>query len=886
MEINNNLSSIGKFFDDKMLNQGLIEHPEFKRVVDYLKSRVGIRNERSILLIGKSGVGKTLAIYEALRNLGDKAWIASPSQLMAGQSYIGQIEGRIQDVTKQYQESGLRTWYLPNFHESAYLGRFKGSPISILDHLLPALDKMEIQIIGETSPRLLDNLLREYPSLHTVFEIITMEEPLDKELVEILEDWLAKKKFRKATYRAEKPVLQEVLHITQQFFAEAGQPGSSMRFLETTLNQDRILEKEYLELEADDLFQCVSNLTGVPIEILSDAYPIEVKQIKENIEKAVIGQPEAVECLSERIAMIKAGLTDPGRPWGVFLFLGSTGTGKTEICKALADYVYGSTAKLIRLDMSELQNSEDTERLIGANTADSPSDSLASQVQRTPFSVILLDEFEKAHANIWDYFLQIFDDGRLTDRLGRVVDFRSTIIVMTSNLGASLDDKSSMGFTSIDREAKRKDTISKALKQTFRPEFLNRIDRIVTFRPLTRNAMRRILHKELDSVLQRRGFYKRSWSIEWDPSAIEFLLDVGFSKTMGARPLKRAIDTHILIPISKTIISHTFPTGEQFLFVKLRGQKIVVEFVDPSAPALKPVSSETTVTKSNEFTLKGLIRSTRGEHSELQFLKKQLSDQVEITTTSAWKSSKELALHNMSSSYFWQNENRYEQLGWLEYQDRIEAGLKTAQSLFDRLASIKSDNKGGRHLEVMSSLAQQLYLLQKALSVYKSKKPTDVFLVIRSPKEKGKSEDDNWYDLLTSMYRKWAKKRRMKIEAMNYRSNTENEQMAVWAVSGFGVFEILEKEEGIHLWEYKNESNQPKKSMANIHILGLPNNSSDTSIELFEKVWFSYLPAQTNDSMQVTRRYVSASSPLVIDKVANWRTGNLDDVLSGNFDLY
>ena len=295
-----------------------------------------------------------------------------------------------------------------------------------------------------------------------------------------------------------------------------------------------------------------------------------------------MGQPEAVSCLVDRVAMLKAGLTDPNRPIGVFLFAGPTGTGKTEVAKMLAEFLFGSQERMIRLDMSELQDFASIARVIGDTGETRDVDSLANRIRKQPFSVILLDEFEKAHPRIWDLFLQVFDDGRLTDAHGNAADFRHSIIILTSNLGATEHQGTSLGFT-VAGAPFGEAQILRMISATFRPEFVNRLDRVVVFRPLSRAVMRDILKKELKSVLQRRGFRNREWAVEWEESAVEFLLDKGFTRDMGARPLRRAIEQYLLAPIAMSIVEHRFPQGDQFLFVRSDGSGIQVEFVDPDA---------------------------------------------------------------------------------------------------------------------------------------------------------------------------------------------------------------------------------------------------------------------------------------------------------------
>jgi ATP-dependent Clp protease ATP-binding subunit ClpC len=369
------------------------------------------------------------------------------------------------------------------------------------------------------------------------------------------------------------------LDTARQYLGANGLPGSALLMLKLTA----VRAKEETAITPHQVLETLAQLSGLPVSILDTRGQLDLKVVRDFFAARVIGQQEAVAAMVERIAMLKAGLNDPDKPIGVFLFAGPTGTGKTELAKAVSTFLFGSVERMIRLDMSEFQTHDSINKILGQNSSGMlEADSLINRVRKQPFSVLLLDEFEKSHPMIWDLFLQAFDEGRLTDAMGQTADLRHCLIILTSNLGATAHRSLGVGFAP-QAHVFSNDQVLRAISQTYRPEFQNRLDKVIVFRPLTRELMRGILRKELAALLERRGLKDRAWAIEWEASALEFLLEKGFSPEMGARPLKRAIDQYVVAPLAAIIVEKRFPEGEQFLFVRSDGEGIQVEFVDPDA---------------------------------------------------------------------------------------------------------------------------------------------------------------------------------------------------------------------------------------------------------------------------------------------------------------
>ena len=784
----------------KSAQQGLVEHEGLVKAVSQLKNSLEKTPRRSLLLIGEPGVGKTALLRSLATRLHGEGWVifqAGAVELMAGQVFYGQIEERLKTLLEKIGGGRKVLWVIPDFDRLLWAGRHRYSPSGILETLLPAIQSGEIVVAGEIQPSAYQILVRRIPFIRAAVDTFHIQPPSDEATLELAESWLA----TQGNPPLDPPdLLREGLQLSKQYLGNQAKPGSLLRLLQLTLSRiTTVLPPEKLCVTMESLLETLAQLTGLPHSILDDRLELDVGSLRELFEERVLGQPEAVTCLVDRVAMIKAGLTDPTRPQGVFFFSGPTGTGKTEIAKTLAEFLFGSSERLIRLDMSEFQSSDSLSRLVGDTSSAQESSALVDQIRKQPFSVILLDEFEKASEPIWNHFLQIFDDGRLTDTQGNTADFRHSTIIITSNLGGDITG-AGMGFSK-NGGKKLTENVEKAIAQVFRREFINRIDRIVVFRPLDRSVMRKILHKELQLVLQRRGLRNRSWAVEWEESAIDFLLDRGFDATLGARPLKRAIDRYLLSPLALTIVNHQVPDGDQFLFVRSDGQRIIVEFIDPDAPS-DATDLATVETRPDELGLAHIALQARGRHRELEYLREHYEKlKAAVVDDGDWKSKKTEYLNRISTPGFWSQGDRFSILGEAEYMDRIEAGLKTAGSLIERLhRNASRDGKKPLPRDMLRRLAQRIYLLEAACAALEEGQPRDAFLRIRCTGESGGHVD--FAKKVTGMYRNWAKKRGMSLSVLDESTGpSPHEYEAVLAISGYAAFRILAPEAGLHVLE-------------------------------------------------------------------------------------
>jgi ATP-dependent Clp protease ATP-binding subunit ClpC len=914
-----------------------------------LEMETAIRKEppRSVLLAGDSGVGKTALVRVLARRLQREHWIileASAADVLAGQQYIGQLEGRVQTLVREI--SGKRVlWVVPNFHDLVWAGRHQHNPTGLLDLLLPHVESGAVKLIGETTSAAYEKLMQMRPKLRTSLETCRVNALGDAETLEVARWWAAQDgaaaaaaqgsgETVRATERAEaaprisEQTLQEAFQLAKQYLADKAAPGNLLLLLNSTSRRLAIERGAATdesggaamrgEMTLDDLLVTLSQLTGLPVSILDDRAGLDLADLRGFFESRVLGQPEAVECLVERVAMVKAGLTDPTRPQGVFLFVGPTGTGKTEIAKTLAEFLFGSPERMIRLDMSEFQTPDALDRILGEqrdSTAESTA--LVNSIRKQPFAVVLLDEFEKAHPQVWDLFLQVFDDGRLTDRRGNTADFRHCVVIMTSNLGATLPHGASIGFSQ-EQAQFAAGAVERAVMRAFRREFVNRIDRVVVFRPLGRAVMRDLLRKELNDVLRRRGLRTRQWAVEWDESAIDFLLEKGFTADLGARPLKRAIERYLLSPLALTIVNHQFPEGDQFLFVKARGgESLDVEFVDPDAPeiparqagagggaaAAAPDAPDTeTSADERELRLEAIVLDARGTLAEVQFLRAifdALADRVEADE---WQARKNGALLETSAPGFWNSPERFSVLGLAEYMDRIETGLDTAGSLLKRLGgSPKTHDRQHFPADLVARLAHQLYLIDAACRGLAAGHPRDIFLEVRASCDAGADNTvcNDFARRIAAMYRRWAEARRMRFEVLQETSeespDASKDTAALGAavvpyelraaISGFAAYSLLHAETGLHVLETPQDEKSFNRARVHVRVVAQPDEPAGRGDDALRRQAAHAFAADTNNSQQIVRRYREEPSPLVRDSVRGWRTGKLERVLEGHFDL-
>ncbi|UZW62628.1 AAA family ATPase [Lysobacter enzymogenes] len=831
----------------------------------------------SVLVTGEHGVGKTVLIDLLAQRLQAEGWLvfeASAAEVLSGQSYIGELEERVREMLAVLDRPRA-LWRAPEFFDLLAKGSHSRDPRGLLDLVLPAIERGRLRVIGEITPRQLAQLLVARPVIKHHFELLNLMPLEPAALAPLAAQWARLESERLGREVAGERTLAEAARMAAQYFPEQHEPGRLLRLLGDALQAACAQEPAALPLDGERLLATIAQRSGLPLEVIDDRQSLDLERLREFFRRRVLGQDEAVDALLDRIAMLKAGLTDNGRPIGVFLFAGPTGTGKTELAKALGELLFGSDERLLRLDMSEFQSEDSAWRLTADEGGAGGVRSLTSRIREQPFSVVLLDEFEKAHPKVWDLFLQVFDDARLSDRSGHTADFRHSIIILTSNVGSTISRSAGPGFTSV-RGGYSRSAVEKALFETFRREFINRLDRVVLFNPLDRALMREILHKELARVLTRRGLRNRDWAVEWEPSAIEFLLDRGFTPDLGARPLRRAIEHYLLAPLARSIVEHRAPQGDQFLFVRSAGDKLDVEFIDPNpaagalaAPAPAPQPADGAAAPATD-DLRDLVYAPVSGSEAVARLDARLAALEDIVLGAHWRGEREADYARMAAAGFWESPDRHAALDRIERRDRIESALDTALRLQQRLG------RDGGNARFVQSLAQLLFLLGLAVDALRGERPQDALVEIdlsESAQPRQGQDLRAWWRQVLDMYLAWAQRRNMRVQVLR----EDRERGSAWlAVSGFGALELLQHEAGLHVYEDKADDQTQRLSVLVQVAPDLPGRARQAQ--------GAPASAGGESERRIARRYRQSPAPLVRDGVRGWRSGRLDRVLAGEFD--
>ena len=542
---------------------------EIRRSVQILSRR----SKNNPVLIGEPGVGKTavaegIAAYiagsDAPDSMAGKRLVALDlPALLAGTKYRGDFEERVKAVLKDVKKAGDVILFIDEMHTMIGAGSAEGA-IDAANILKPALGRGEVQIIGATTPEEYRRHIEKDAALERRFQPVKIAEPSRGDSLKML-GAVRQSLEKHHGVKISDAALTAAVDLSARYINDRFLPDKAIDLADEAAAHIRVSGGGLVT--AEDIAGIVSMWTGIPVANLSADETKRLCNMESILHRRVIGQNEAVTAVSRAIRRGRVGLSDPDRPIGSFLFLGPTGVGKTELCRALAEAVFGESEAMIRLDMSEYMEKHAVSKLIGSPpgyVGYEDGGQLTERVRRKPWSVVLFDEIEKAHEDVWGILLQIMDDGRLTDSAGRVVSFRNTIIVMTSNVGAKSisEGRPRMGFTPDggDEAQLMRARINEELRRTFKPEFLNRIDETIVFRRLSRAEIRSIAERMLLTVAER--FKALGMTLSVPDQVVDFLAERGYDEKYGARPLRRAIRSMIEDKAAELMLTDSLGRGD------------------------------------------------------------------------------------------------------------------------------------------------------------------------------------------------------------------------------------------------------------------------------------------------------------------------------------
>ncbi len=627
-------------------------HAEIERLIQVLcrrtKNNPVLLGEAGV---GKTAIAEGLA--QAIVNqevpdiLYDKRLVVLDlAAMVAGTKYRGQFEERIKAVMNEVRRAKNIVLFIDELHTLVGAGGAEGA-IDASNVLKPALSRGEIQCIGATTFDEYRKYIEKDAALERRFQSITVEPPSAAQTVEILKG-LRDKYASHHRVKYTDDALRSAVELSGRYITGRVQPDKSIDVLDeagarlrlksmtkppdlTELEErverlaidkdeavkgadyeraadlrdqaeklrkekeklqqswrDRINETEAV-VDEEVIREVVAKMTGVPLTRLAKGESERLMQLETELHRKVVSQDEAVKAVSRAIRKARAGLKDPKRPMGSFLFVGPSGVGKTLLAKTIAEFMFGDPDAMIYLDMSEYMEKHAVSRLVGAPpgyVGYEEGGQLTEKIRRRPYSVVLLDEVEKAHPDVFNMLLQVMEEGRLTDSFGRQVDFKNTIVIMTSNIGADLiKGGSTFGFTKRaevqDYERIKKSLLSEAEK-FFRPEFINRLDEIIVFRPLVKDDLVQIIDIELAKVRERLG--ERQMALSLDQAAKDFLIDKGYNPDFGARPLRRAISAYIEDPLAENLLTGEFKAGDLIKGTRPEGKDYLAFVVEPASP--------------------------------------------------------------------------------------------------------------------------------------------------------------------------------------------------------------------------------------------------------------------------------------------------------------
>ena len=766
---------------------------------------------RHPVLLGRSGVGKSAMMYqiadlvrrgdcpEPLRGM--RLLQTSPRQLLSGLPAGEAAIAALRELWSTFRESGPALVLLQSAQEAADYPEL----VATLADLLNDPGEAPIRLLAEARADRWSHLQTKGTTYTRVFVPVMLSEIEGEALSALLQAACADLEVEYGV-PVNASARERAVDLTQRYIPTRAQPGKAIQLLEETLAMQAGADDGMAEITAREVTERFATMTQLPMMLLDDEVLWDEEAVRSHLQGRVLGQELAVEATLQRLSLLKAGIHDPRRPLGVFFFLGPTGVGKTELAKALASFLFGRDDQLVRLNMTDYTEPWQFAQLFGDADPDEPIEQqrgqLAVRLADQLFSVLLLDEFEKAHPNIFQRFLQLFDEGIMINGAGEEVNVRNSIIILTSNLASSGGAIEEWGFARATRGETLEQRVMRSAESFFAPEFLNRIDGVVFFHPLDRATVRRIAFRELNDLFRREGLARRGIHLEWDDSVVDWILDRGYSQHYGARFLRRQIEKSVSYSLARALITQPVARGSHVRIYVVGGPRGEIK-----AKVLPP---DTEVSSGNvAFDVETRPRDV--DIARIKAALPELRARVErvagVHASPAMRAERDHSLEALAHPEFWDNaeraRRRMQALGALSARIELVDGLLQLLGDIEALVpEIYGASDRGKIAAVARTYGELLINLDRAeldLHFVDDWDPLDAWVTI-TPGGGGDGRSAAWAVELVEMYLAWARSRGFEAVVVDEAVAPGSKILlrARLRVAGYGTFALLRHETGAH----------------------------------------------------------------------------------------
>jgi len=768
-----------------------------------------LERSRSVLLLGAAGVGKSAVLAGVARTLAERKaerpiFEFSTAGLFVGTRWLGDWQTKLASVTRAIGESkgALLISDIPNL---PFAGRHEKSDENLFDALRPLLESGTFSLIGEVTPESW-KLLQRVPGFAKPFEIVEIAPMPEMEV-----DATVARAAERRKLELDEESRQALVRLTSRFSAARPQPGPALLLLEQVADY-REQKRAIGELEPVSrafIERVFSISSGLPRFVVSKDVTIPASEIRDWFGQRIVGQHDAIEAVVETIALFKAGLHDPTKPIGTFLFVGPTGVGKTEVARSVAEFLFGSPQRLLRFDLSEFKDYSSFELLLGNPARPDKPARLIDPVRLHPFQVVLFDELEKAHPNVWDLLLPLLDEGRLTTPAGETVNFRNTILIATSNVGAA-DAARSLGFGTSSEPSVPSARIRQALEREFRPELLNRFQQIVVFHTLTLDQLRAVARQEIARVLQREGLSSQNIVVEVDDAALDLVITQGIDARYGARALKREVQRRLVLPLAMTLMEQHVAKGA-ILRVDAKDGGIRIRIVETEES--RAHRQELLPAKAPDGSLV--------DHAEvgrrIDGIAADIAAIARIVDVDSLRQAKDKWIECRNAPDYWKDVEVAEHVQ--RELERVELALSRLERLSSTLAGFRENLprvQGRAGLERvawrLSEFARSVLAAKRELCILGWTGSHDALLCIAPVGNTGREARDR----LIRMYEAWGEHRRFVVDRL--REPRADDESVLVAIKGAYAFGTLRLEAGLHRFRVGERDREGQVSVASVRV--------------------------------------------------------------------